>query len=255
MTNIVIEVIGLSFWYEGREKTQVLKNINLEIKENEFLCVVGPSGCGKTTLLNLIAGFLKPKQGKILYKGEQIKGISPKRGLVFQEDAVFPWLTVYQNVEYGLISRNIPSKSRSIIVDEHIDLVNLSNFGKAYPKELSTGMRKRVDVARVLANDPEILLMDEPFGALDAFTKENLQLRLIKIWESLKKTCIFITHDLEEALFLGDRVGILFNDPNIPLKLYEVPFGRPRKAGLKANEQFQKIRSDIMKDFLTPEKE
>jgi NitT/TauT family transport system ATP-binding protein len=249
--HLAIEIQNLSFSYSTKKKTfNVCNNINLKIRENEFICLVGPSGCGKTTLLKIIAGFEKPTSGKVYEHGIEIKGMSYKRGVVFQEDAVFPWLTVYDNVEYGLKSRGIQQKIRKEIVEHYINLVGLSKFKYSYPKELSTGMKKRVDIARVLANEPTITLMDEPFGALDAFTKETLQIKLIQIWESSKKTLIFVTHDLEEALFLGDRIALMKVEPNLPLQLYDIPFPRPRISSLKIHAEFQKMRSSIMQDFI-----
>lgn len=249
---IEITIKGLSFAYStGRDKCEVFNNIDFFIYHNEFVCLVGPSGCGKSTLLKIIAGFLKFSSGMLLDKDEEIRNVSFKRGVVFQEDAVFPWLTVYANVEYGLKSRNVPENIRRETVMEHLKLVGLVDVMNSFPRELSYGMRKRVDLARVLSNDPDIILMDEPFGALDAFTKESLQVKLTEIWEKRKKTLLFVTHDLEEALFLGDRVALMKNNPNTPLTIYEVPFKRPRTVDLKTNPHFQGMRSNIMKEFRT----
>lgn len=248
--DIEIIVKELSFAYGvGRNKHEVFNNINLGIYHNEFVCLVGPSGCGKSTLLRIIAGFLKPSHGVVMNKDVEIRDVSYKRAVVFQEDAVFPWMTVYANVEYGLISRNVSEKIRREKVIEHLKLVGLVDYVNSFPRELSYGMRKRVDIARVLANDPEIILMDEPFGALDAFTKESLQVKLTEIWEKRRKTLLFVTHDLEEALFLGDRIVLMKNDPNAPLMMYDVPFRRPRKIELKADPNFQEMRLNIMGEF------
>ena len=245
-----IEIRNLSFAYKlGKKKLEIFNNLSLNIYKNEFVCLVGPSGCGKSTLLRIIAGFIKPDNGVLLCKGEEIRDVSYKRAVVFQEDAIFPWMNVYSNVEYGLVSRKIDGKLRNDKVIKHLELVGLSDFINSYPRELSYGMRKRVDIARVLANDPDILLMDEPFGALDAFTKESLQLKLTEIWEKYRNTCLFVTHDLEEALFLSDRIALMRTDPNAPLLIYEVPFGRPRIAQLKTNIDFQKMRSNIIEEF------
>ncbi|MCD6317943.1 ATP-binding cassette domain-containing protein [Candidatus Aerophobetes bacterium] len=249
--NYVLEIKNLSFAYKtDHGKYEVFKNVNINIKNNEFFCIIGPSGCGKTTLLNIIAGFEYPTEGVIYESGIEIKGVSHERALVFQQDAVFPWLTVYQNVEYGLKVRNVSLGIREKKVKQFIKMVGLTGFEKAYPRELSGGMKKRVDLARALANDPKILLMDEPFGSLDAMTKEKLQIKLIEIWESSKKTVIFVTHDLEEALFLGDRIAIMQHiRTGIPLKIIDVPFKRPRKFYLKEDPEFQSMRRRLIEEF------
>jgi len=248
--DVVIALKDLGFAYEILDgKYEVFENININIRNNEFFCIIGPSGCGKTTLLNIIAGFEFPTEGEACQKGARIKGISQERALVFQQDAVFLWLTVYRNVEYGLKVRKVPSRIREKRVKELIDMVGLAGFEDAYPRELSGGMRKRVDLARALANDPEILLMDEPFGSIDAITKERLQIRLTEIWESeiSKKTIVFVTHDLEEALFLGDRIAIMQHiKANIPLRIIDVPFKRPRK---KEDPDFQIMRRNLVREF------
>lgn len=250
VNNFIIEIKDLNFSYKLKsENYTIFNNINLTLKENEFVCLVGPSGCGKTTLLKIIAGFEKQNSGIVKVFNEEVVGVSYKRGFVFQDDAIFPWMTVYENIAYGLKSRK---KSKSFIkerTENYLEIVGLKEFRNNYPKELSTGMRKRVDIARVLANDPEILLMDEPFGALDAFTKELLQIKLTEIWENYKKTLLFVTHDLEEALFLGDTIALMQINPDEDLQLYTVPFKRKRSIFLKTDIEFQKMRSKIMKDF------
>lgn len=247
----VIDIINLGFSYNtSKGDYRVFKDVNLQIREDEFFCVIGPSGCGKTTLLNNIAGFEKASEGRLLYRGKEIDGVSYKRALVFQADAVFPWLTVYKNIEYGLKIREVPKKERAEKVKELIAVVGLKGFENLYPKELSGGMKKRVDLARALVNDPDILLMDEPFGSLDAMTKEILLLELTKIWEKNRMTVVFITHDLEEALFLGDRVAIMQHiKTEIPFKIFDVPFQRPRNIHLKENIEFQKMRNTLIQEF------
>ena len=246
-----IELKNLGFAYSTKSgKYEVFKDINIQIRHNEFFCVIGPSGCGKTTLLNIIAGFEFPTVGTAYEEGSEIKGVSYKRSVVFQQDAVFPWLSVYKNIEYGLKVRKIPPDIREETVKRLIDIVGLTGFEQAYPKELSGGMRKRVDVARALANDPKIVLMDEPFGSVDAITKEKLQIEITQIWEKSKMTVFFITHDLEEALFLGDRIAIMQHiSQNIPFKIFEVPFGRPRNIFLKEEADFQKMRRELIEEF------
>ncbi len=249
--NYAVELKNLGFSYDTKHgKYEVFRNIDIRIHKNEFFCIIGPSGCGKTTLINIIAGFESPTEGKVYEDGTEIKEVSHKRALVFQQDAIFPWLTVYKNIEYGLKIRKIPLTTREEIVKRFIRIVGLTGFENAYPRELSGGMRKRVDLARALANDPKILLMDEPFGSVDALTKEKLQIEVTAIWEKSKKTVIFITHDLEEALFLGDRIAIMQHiNTNIPLRIFKVPFGRPRNIFLKEDVGFQNMRRNLIQEF------
>lgn len=242
----MLKIEGLSFSYKGdkgKKNYEVIRDLDLEIKDNEFICIIGPSGCGKSTLLKMLAGFEKPTKGKIIYNGKEIESVGYERAMVFQEDAVFPWLKVRDNVSYGLKVRNVPRDELKRRVDQFIDKVGLNGFENAWPKELSGGMRKRVDLARVLANNPETILMDEPFGALDAMTKEMLQEELVKIWEGSKKTIVFVTHDIEEALFLADRIVVLQNIKNGgEAEVIDVPFERPRTVQIKENPAFQKVR-------------
>lgn len=242
----MLKIENLSFSYQGSKSKsgyEVIKDLNLEIKDNEFICIIGPSGCGKSTLLKMLAGFEKPTSGRIMYNGQEVKSVGYERAMVFQEDAVFPWLKVRDNVEYGLKVRNVPVEARKESVNKFIETVGLKGFEEAWPKELSGGMKKRVDLARVLANNPETILMDEPFGALDAMTKEMLQEELVKIWEKSKKTIVFVTHDIEEALFLADRIVVLQHIKNGgEAEVIDVPFERPRTVRIKENPEFQKVR-------------
>lgn len=242
----MLKIENLSFSYKGnkgKDGYEVIRNLDLEIKDNEFICIIGPSGCGKSTLLKMLAGFEKPTSGRILYNGQEIKSVGYERAMVFQEDAVFPWLKVRDNVEYGLKVRNVPFETRKKSVNKYIETVGLKGFEDSWPKELSGGMKKRVDLARVLANNPETILMDEPFGALDAMTKEMLQEELVKIWESSKKTIVFVTHDIEEALFLADQIVVLQHIKNGgEAEVIDVPFERPRTVQIKENPEFQKVR-------------
>lgn len=215
----------------GNEDGYVLKDVNLEIKEGEFHIFLGASGCGKTTLLNIIAGFLSKTEGEVLLEGKPITKPGPERGVVFQnaDTAIFPWLTVYRNVEYGLKMQHVDKKKRKEIVQNSINLVGLNGHEKKYPSELSGGMKQRVQIARSIASNPEILIMDEPFGALDAQTRRTLQDELINIWKKTKKTILFVTHDLQEAVYLGEQISIFSAAPdaNIVTKV-EVPFAYPR---------------------------
>ena len=242
----MFKIENLNFSYKGnREKSryEVIRNLNLEIQDNEFICIIGPSGCGKSTLLKMLAGFEKPTSGTIIYNDQEVQNVGYERAMVFQEDAVFPWLKVKDNVEYGLKVRNVDQTERKKMVEKYIDMVGLKGFEHAWPKELSGGMKKRVDLARVLANNPDTILMDEPFGALDAMTKEMLQEELVKIWEQSKKTIVFVTHDIEEALFLADQIVVLQHIKNGgEAEVIDVPFERPRTVRIKENPEFQKVR-------------
>lgn len=242
---------SVSFSYRVKQRRyDVFKNLSFDIGRNEFFCIIGPSGCGKTTLIKNVAGFEKPTSGDITFNDEPIRTINYKRAMVFQEDAVFPWLSVRGNIEYGLRVRGVPAAERQATVDRYVEMVGLRGFEKAWPKELSGGMRKRVDLARVLANDPEVLLMDEPFGALDAMTKESLQEKLVEIWEQSRKTIFFITHDIEEALFLGDRVAVMQKMANGgEFKIFDVPFTRPRDIYVKEDPEFQEMRRMLVREF------
>lgn len=244
---MVLNNINMVFHSRNKE-VNVLEDINLEIQEGEFVCFIGPSGCGKSTLLRIIGGLLKPTSGELYLDGVVSDAPGANRAMVFQDDSVFPWLTVRQNVEYGLKIRGIPKAERNEIVDHFINLVGLNrrDISNYFPKELSGGMRKRVDMARAFANNPEVLLMDEPFGMLDAMTKEHLQIETLKIWEETKKTICFVTHDLEEAIFLADRIVFLSSDPGRVYNCYYPKFERPRDPAIKMTEDFQSMRKELM---------
>lgn len=223
----------------------VLDNISLDVEENSFVCLVGPSGCGKSTLLRMFCGLTLPDQGAIIHDGKKVTGPGASRGMVFQQDAVFPWLTVSQNIEYGLKIRKMPPAARKEAIDKWSELVGLKNVRDAYPKELSGGMRKRVDLARVYANEPEVLLMDEPFGALDAQTKQRMQGELLQLWERDRKTVIFVTHDLEEAAFLADVVVVMSARPGRIHAVEKVNLPRPRVDDLRITEDFFQVRKRL----------
>ncbi len=206
----MIELRDVSKTFKStRGETAALSRISLSIARGELLCLVGPSGCGKTTLLNLIAGLDRPDAGEVLVEGRSIDGPGPDRGVMFQDAALFPWLSVEQNVEFGLKEQRFPRAERRARVRRYLELVNLARFAKAFTHELSGGMRQRVALARALALEPEILLMDEPFGALDARSRDALQAELVVIWRSTAKTIVFVTHDMVEAVRLGSRVIVL----------------------------------------------
>lgn len=233
---IVIKNLTKKFITETGREIQVLEDINLTIYDNEFLLIIGPSGCGKTTLLSCIAGFETPTSGSIVMDGKQITKPGSERGVVFQETAVFPWRKVEKNVEYGLEVKKVPKAQRKAIANKYLKMVGLEEFTDVYPKELSGGMKKRLTLATVYANEPEVLLMDEPFSALDYPTKCRLQMDLMDLWSKEQKTTLFISHDVEEAILLSDRI-IVLNNHKIALE-YVNPFPRPRRDDLRDDPAF-----------------
>lgn len=248
MKGITIEQVGLT--YSGSAgSVRALEDINMKVEPREFVSVIGPSGCGKTTLMNVVAGFLEPTQGRVLIDDEVVKGPGPDRCVVFQQYAVFPWLTVRENVEFGLkLQANYkPPEERRAIADYFIDLVDLNEFTAAYPKELSGGMKQRVAIARAYAVNPQVLLMDEPFGALDAQTRQFMQEALLDIWQKEKKTVIFITHGVEEAIFLSSRIIAMATRPGRIREIVPVDIPYPRQAGIKTDPSFIKLRAQVEK--------
>lgn len=221
----LIKIENMSLLYGKEDKSILaLKDINLEIKRGEFICVLGPSGCGKSTLLKAIAGFLKPTSGRCLMQGEEIKGPDWHRGVIFQSPTLYPWMTVKENVEFGPKMRDVPKEKIKEIRNYFLDEVKLSGFEDKYTFELSGGMKQRVALARVLANYPQVVLMDEPFGALDALTRDNMQNLIRDIWEENNTTIFFITHDVDEALALATRVVVMSKRPGEILKIFDVDF-------------------------------
>jgi NitT/TauT family transport system ATP-binding protein len=219
---------------------EALEAINLVVKPAEFLCIVGPSGCGKTTLLRMIAGLDYPSSGEIILDGKRVTGPSPDRGMVFQEFSLFPWKTVLKNVEFGLEILEVPEKRQ--IAEEYIELVGLQGFEHSYPYELSGGMKQRVAIARALATNPSILLMDEPFGSVDAQTRNVLQEELLEIWARTKKTVLFVTHSVDEAVYLGDRILVMSTRPGRIIECMRVTLPRPRKrTSIEANELRERL--------------
>ena len=204
----------------------VLERINLEVSPGEFVCIVGPSGCGKSTLLNIVGGFLLQTRGEALVEGQPVAGPDPRRIFVFQENGVFPWLTVRENIGFGLLKR--PDEEREKTVMHYIEMVGLTGFENSYPRELSGGMRQRVEIARALAANPDIIYMDEPFGALDFITRLKMRADLVRIWQREKKTILFVTHDIEEAVQLADRVIIMSRRPATIQQVVPVDLPRPR---------------------------
>ena len=225
-----------------QEQIVALDGVDLEIGDDEFLTILGPSGCGKTTLLNIIAGFDQETGGDVHLDGEAILKPGPDRGVVFQEYALFPWLTVEQNIEFGLRERRVAKAQRRARVRDQIASVGLSGFERRYPQELSGGMRQRVAIARALVNDPKILLLDEPFAALDAQTRTMMQQELLRVWSAARRTAIFITHNIEEAILLGDRVVVMTARPGRIKEIVSVNLPRPRDV---TSANFNDIRRRI----------
>ena len=232
--------------FNGRGGEMIaLNGVNLDIHENEFITVVGPSGCGKSTILNIIAGLLEPTSGSVYVDGKKVEGPGPERGVVFQQYALFPWLTVRNNVKFALDMRGIKGAEADAIVDKYLKIVDLEKFANHYPKELSGGMKQRVAIARAYANNPEVLLMDEPFGALDAQTRAQLQTELLKTWEGEKKTCFFITHDVDEAILLAQRVVIMSARPGRIKRIVDVDIPYPRDQGTKSDPRFMALKAEV----------
>jgi NitT/TauT family transport system ATP-binding protein len=223
-----------------------IDDFNLDIKNGEFVCVLGPSGCGKTTLLRIIAGLEEPTRGTILLNNKEITGPGSDRGMVFQEFGLFPWRNVRKNIEFGLEIRKIAKEEKKKISDKYIDLVGLKGFETSHPNELSGGMKQRVGIARALANNPEILLMDEPFGALDAQTRNLMQKELLRIWSETKKTVVFITHSVDEAVFVADRVVVMSARPGRIRYIFDVEWERPRD---RASVEFASLRKKILAEL------
>lgn len=242
---ISAENISHYFSSVSGDTTHVLEGISVDLRHNELLSVLGPSGCGKSTLLNIMAGLVTPSSGTVTVNGAALSGPGPDRAVVFQKDAVFPWYTVQQNLEYGPKMQGIGKSERDDIVRKVLEMVDLGGLEHLYPKELSGGMRKRVDLARAYASDPDIFLMDEPFGALDAQTKEKMQTELLALVALKPKSTLFVTHDIEEALFISDRVVVLSERPARVSAEIDVTFEKPRRNSLRTDPAFQSMRAKI----------
>lgn len=243
----ILEIRNLhkDFYIKG-QKIEVLSGVNLTVKEGELIAIVGASGCGKSTLLKLITTLESISSGEILLDGEPVSGPSPKCSMIFQEARLFPWLTVRQNIEF-VISDTVPKEEKQKMADYYINLVGLSEFMNAVPNQLSGGMQQRVSIARALATRPQLLLLDEPFGALDAFTRMTMQKEVLRIWEQDKTTMMIVTHDIDEAIFLSNRVVIMGKNPGVVKKIVPVNLPFPRD---RTDAAFLEIRGEIMKEFL-----
>jgi NitT/TauT family transport system ATP-binding protein len=258
LNHIQVRGVNKVFSTGGRDVV-ALKDINLEIPQGQFVCLLGPSGCGKSTLLNAIAGFSLPSTGEIMADGQLVTGPGPERGMVFQEYALFPWMTVEKNIAFGLEIKGMAPQRINETVDQLLRMLSLTDFRSRYPKDLSGGMRQRVAIARVLALDSPIMLMDEPFGALDALTRRNLQDELLRIWAELRKTIIFVTHSIEEAIYLADRIVVMTYRPGTVKRdmMVELPRLRDpsssdfnalkRELGMLVMEEQQRHHNDEMR--------
>jgi NitT/TauT family transport system ATP-binding protein len=240
-----IKVRQLNVTFSSAKETVALDNVNLDIQQNELLSLIGPSGCGKTTFLRVLAGLTTPTTGHIMMNGTKIEGPGPDRALVFQEYVLMPWSTAISNVEFALQMQQVPRDERRRRAFELIQLVGLEGFEHYYPHELSGGMCQRVGIARALAADPKVLLMDEPFGSLDAQTREYMQDELLRIWEVQKKTAIFSTHSIEEAIYLSDRIAIMTPRPGHIQEIVEINLPRPRTFTHKLSPEFMDHRRYI----------
>lgn len=242
--SITIEHVTKKFELEA-ENLEVLQDINLEIQAGEFISIVGASGCGKSTLLKMISGLDQATDGTVKVEGKVVEKPSVDIGVIFQESRLFPWLTVEENIEFG-IHEKMSKVNRKQLIREYISLVELNGFEKAFPRQLSGGMQQRVSITRALINKPDILLLDEPFGALDAFTRMNMQNEILRIWETEKKTMILVTHDIDEAIYLGDRVVVLSNRPGKIKTIIPVDLPRTRS---RTSDDFMAIRKKVYLEF------
>jgi sulfonate transport system ATP-binding protein len=240
------EHVSLAFT-TAKGRLDVVADVSYDIHEGDFIAVIGPSGCGKTTMMSMLAGFQKPTTGRVLFDGKPVEGPGPERGVIFQEYGVFPWLTVKQNIAFGLNLRanRVERKERDAICEHYLELMGLADFANSYPKHLSGGMRQRLAIARAYAVKPQFLLMDEPFGALDAQTRANMQNLLLKVLASEGKTVMLITHSVEEAIYLSSRIVVVTARPARIKQIIDVPFGYPRDETLQERPEFGELRSHI----------
>ena len=250
MSGLIIDDVSMTFELPGGGKVEALKNIKLNIKEGELMSVLGPSGCGKSTLLNILAGFLAPTEGKMSLSAEKITGPSPKRGMVFQHGALFEWMNVTKNIGFGPKMKGVPQAQITQKVEELLEIVGLQDFGEKMIYEMSGGMQQRVALARCLANEPDVILMDEPLGALDALTREKMQSLVLDIWKKTGKTIILITHSVEEALLLGERLLVMAPRPGRIHKEYRLPFAEMGVDAdlreVKKHPEFAQRREEIL---------
>jgi len=254
-SKITVRAVNRSFPGTKGERVHALENINFEIEDayspagrdiGEFRVLLGPSGCGKSTLLRLIAGLDRADSGEVLVNEAPVSGPGKDRGMVFQKYTSFPWLTVAGNIAYGLKINGVPEAKRNEIVAQLVQAIGLSGFENAYPETLSGGMQQRVAIARTLALRPSVILMDEPFGALDAQTRSEMQQLLLKVWDETASTILFVTHDVEEAIYLADRIFIMSAHPGTIVEDVQVPFDRPRDLSLKQRNEFHDLQNYVL---------
>ena len=259
MVGLSVNNVSMIYDLPQGDKVNALSNVSFNLVPGELLTVLGPSGCGKTTLLNILAGFLAPTQGDISFNGTAVRGPNPQRGMVFQQGALFEWMSVAQNVGFGPKMANMPQKEINEIVAHWLQVVGLADFGSKAVYELSGGMQQRVALARCLANDPELILMDEPLGALDALTREKMQGLILKLWKETGKTVVLITHSVEEALILGNRVFVMAPRPGRLEKDYSLPFAEQglteNTRSIKKTQEFVNVREEILEFIWDMEEE
>jgi ABC-type nitrate/sulfonate/bicarbonate transport system ATPase subunit len=242
-SSLKVESVGMIFDRDGQQ-TSVIENISLEVEEGEFVCLLGPSGCGKSTLLNILAGFLSPTRGAVKIGGEIVHGPDPRRIFVFQERGVFPWLTVEGNIGFGIAG--LPRNKREQRIRHYVQMVGLTGFEKSYPSDLSGGMKQRLEVARALAVSPDMLLLDEPFGALDSITRLTMRRELLRIWEAERKTIVFVTHDIDEAVQLADRVVVMSARPATIQQIVTIDIPHPRDI---SSPRYLELRDGIFQQI------
>ena len=242
----VVELRDVWKTFEGARTVEALQAVSVTVARNEFTAILGPSGCGKSTLLNMVAGFDAPTRGAVLFDGEPVRAPDPRRAVVFQEPALFPWYTVLDNITFGLRTRGLAPASYRARVDTFIDQVGLRGFESHYPAELSGGMKQRVGIARVLVMEPDVLLMDEPFGSLDAQTRSVMQELLLSVWERHQQTVLFVTHDIEEALLLADSVFVMTARPGRIKKRIAVELPRPRSLEVTTSPFFNDLKREVL---------
>ncbi len=257
---IVFDHVSVEFATTGGP-LRVVEDVSFSVADREFVSIIGPSGCGKTTMMNIVAGFVQPTGGSVTLDGKPVGGPGPERGVIFQEYGVFPWLTVEENIAFGLnlAANRLPEAERKEIVQRYMALMGLSDFARAYPKTLSGGMRQRLAIARAYAVKPQFLLMDEPFGALDAQTRSNMQDLLLEVLAAERKTVMLITHSVEEAIYLSSRIIVVTARPSRIRTVIEVPFPYPRDEGLHERPEFGELRSHVrdlvMKEYAAQQKQ
>lgn len=244
-----IEIAGLAIGYSGGARARLaVDDFGMNVGAGEFVCLLGPTGCGKSSVLNAIAGFISPLRGTVSVDRAQIHGPGPDRGVVFQQYALFPWMRVIENVEYGLRMNGVSKSARRSRSIELLELVGLASETEAYPSQLSGGMQQRVALARALVNEPRVMLMDEPFGALDAQTRLAMQELLLRVWHERKTTVIFVTHDIDEAVLLADRIFVMTTGPGRLASVVDIPFGRPRRlAEIVEDPQYGHLKGQLLR--------